>query len=189
MSYYQDAATIVKRLQLEMPIAIKLPDPISGIEFELRRDNIFALLVVDTPNLALDAQSLAAQYGSMARAQRACERASANADISYRKWKAQRSEEFRARNKDRKVTVAEVEEAYRSHPDYETMSSTSVYYDKLAGLFDDLKQAFRIKGEMVKVSANLAGGDLAARYAENTAENAGGLPPMPSFPKPGRRAG
>lgn len=191
MSLYQDAATIVKRLQLEMPVAIVLPDPISGSDFALTRENIFSALVVDAPNLVTDAQSLAANYGAMARAQRACERASANAEIAYRKWKAQRSEEFRKKNADRKITVAEVEESYRAHPDYESVSSTSVYYEKLAGLFDDLKQAFRIKGEMVKVTANLIGGDLAARYTEarveNRSESSGGLPPMPPPPSKPRR--
>jgi hypothetical protein len=184
MNLTQEANVIVKRLQLEMPIEITLPDPISGANFTLSRENILSLLVIDTPNLALDSQSVAAHYATMARAQRACERAAASGEASYRAWKARTAEEFRKANKDRKITVAEVEEYYRGHEDYEKVSSLPNYYEKLAGLFDDLKRAFEIKSRLISSQVHMLGGELAAHRAES---RGGEMPPMPTTPPLPRR--
>lgn len=183
MSHYQSVQQIVHRLRSELPLHITLPDPVSGADFTVVRENLFSDLVIDTPNLLQDAQSCAAQYLLMARCQRACERAAASSESAYVKWKAERSEEFRRRNADRKVTVDEATKYYQTHADYEQMNAAPTYYGKLAGLFEDAKEAFRIKSRLIEMTARYVGGATSTEHAASRVEDAP-MPPMP--PSTGR---
>lgn len=139
---------VVKKFRAEMPVSVTLHDPITGKEYTVQRENMLALLVVDVQSPYADAQTVAMFYAECARAQRACERAAAAAERSFVAWKAHVSGEAR-RKATGKITGAEAEEAYRTHKDYETKASASVYYESLGGLFEDLKQAFSIKARMI----------------------------------------
>jgi len=138
---------VVKALKADMPVRLTIHDPITGAEYSLDRANILQNLVVDVRDPWADAQTVAMHYAECARAQRACERAAAAAEREFVSWKAgiMRS----ARSGDKKVTVSEAEGAYRTHSDYAAKAATQDYFTSLAGLFDDLKQAFSIKARMI----------------------------------------
>lgn len=172
-SVFVDAQTIVDRVRLHMPVNILLRDPISNAEFQVYRENILKSLVVDTPNIVIDAQQLAANYAEMARAQRACERAAALGERAFVAWKAKTAAEARAAAKAEgkaKITGAEAEEAYRTHPDYAEKAGVKEYYETLAGLFEDLKRAFDLKARMIEAQMRYFGGDMRMRRAEDTAD-------------------
>ena len=71
------------------------------------------------------------------------------AEVVYRQWKAQRAIEAREAS-EKKLTGAQVEEAYRTHADYESMASEESRWHALAGLFDDLKWAVRMKSDRIR---------------------------------------
>lgn len=166
-------ADIVRHLRLEMPVVVKIHDPITSKECEINRDNLLGLLVVDAPNLAYDAQWLAALYMEMARARRACERASAVAERAFVKWKAQKAADARAAAaaSGKKITVAEAEEAYRTHAEYEDRAGAQSYYATLASLFEDAMQAFQIKARMVDVVSRTMGGHGSIVRTEDRTED------------------
>lgn len=167
-SVYASMGEIVKRLKLEMPLQVKIHDPITGHEVTLARENLLAMLVIDTPNLIYDSQWLSALYMEMARARRACERASAHADRQFVKWKAEIAAQARAKA-EKKLTGAEAEEAYRTHPEYEDRASVSAYYKTLADLFEDAMTAFQLKGRMIEAQSRILHGDFHARRVEDRA--------------------
>lgn len=139
---------IVKRLKLNLPVHLDgLIDPL-GNEFSVHRENLMALLTTDIDAIAFDSQSISPLYMEMARAQRSCEWGAEQLEVRYARWKAQRAEEFRAtREKEggKRPTVAEVEEFYRTHDDYEEMAMGSRGMRVLADLFADAKSAFLMK--------------------------------------------
>ncbi len=169
---FSTVQAIVDRMRLQMPINVTLIDPVSGAEVTIYRENILAALIVDTHNILIDSQTLAAQYAEMARAQRACERAAAHGERAFVAWKAQTASGARsaAASGGGKLTDKASEEAYRTHKDYEKMSSVETYYSALAGLFEDLKKAFEQKGRMIEAQMRYFGGDLRMRRAEDTTE-------------------
>lgn len=167
-SVFASQAEIVKRLKLEMPVQVKIHDPITGHEVTLARDNLLAMLVIDTPNLVYDSQWLAALYMEMARARRACERAAAHADRQFVKWKAEIASQARAKS-EKKLTSDQAEEAYRTHPDYEERASVGAYYKTLAELFEDAMQAFTLKSRMIEAQSRILNGDFHARRVEDRA--------------------
>jgi hypothetical protein len=171
-SVYASMSEIVKRLKLEMPMQVTIHDPITGHEVALARENILAMLVIDTPNLVYDSQWLAALYMEMARARRASERASAHADRQFVKWKAEVAAKARA-DAGKKITGAEAEEAYRTHPEYEQRASVAAYYKTLADLFEDAMQAFTLKGRMIEAQSRILHGDFHARRVEDRTASGG----------------
>lgn len=141
------AAELVRYLRSSMPLRCTLPDPITGEPFEIDRDDLLAQLVVDTPYLHQEAQLVAAQYALFSRAKRAAELAAERADFQYARWKAQQGAYLRSKGK---ATVAEVEEFYRGHEDYERMSAEGAKLRALAGMLEDVQKAFQIKSNMIK---------------------------------------
>lgn len=140
---------VVKRLRAEMPMKLSLLDPVTGQAFVIDRENLLALLVVDVRDVMSDAQTVAMLYAECARAQRACERAAAAAEREFTSWKSEVAGAARARS-EKKITVAEAEDAYRTHADYASKAGAAAYYVALAGLFDDFKMAFSIKARMIE---------------------------------------
>lgn len=167
-SVYGSMAEIVKRLKLDMPVKVTIHDPITGAEVRLDRDNLLAMLVIDTPNLVYDSQWLSALYMEMARARRACERASAHAERQFVKWKAEIAAQARSKS-EKKLTGAEAEEAYRTHAEYEERASVSAYYKTLADLFEDAMQAFTLKSRMIEAQSRILHGDFHAKRVEDRA--------------------
>jgi hypothetical protein len=167
MSAYARSAEIIRRLKLEMPVEVTLPDVISSKPFSIRRDNVLALLTIDTANLLVEGQSVAAFYVEMGRAQRAAELAAAKAEIIYRKWKADQSSRFRISRSEKKPTKDECEENYRTNPAYEEMASASEKFKALAGLFDDIKRGFDIKGRVVHDQTTMVLGHERATRADD----------------------
>jgi len=168
---YGTMSEIVKSLKLHMPVKVTIHDPITGQEVQLDRENLLAMLVIDTPNIVYDSQWLSALYMEMARARRASERASAHAERQFVKWKAEIASIARAKA-DKKITGAEAEEAYRTHAEYEMRASVSAYYKTLADLFEDAMQAFTLKARMIEAQSRILNGDFHARRVEDhTSEN------------------
>lgn len=163
---YASMAEIVKRLRLDMPVKVKIHDPITGQEVAIDRENLLGMLVIDTPNLVLDSQWLAALYMEMARARRACERASAHAEREFVKWKAEVAAEAR-KSAEKKLTNDQAAEAYRTHPEYEKRAAVGAYYKTLADLFEDAMNAFQLKARMVDAQSRMLAGDFHARRTED----------------------
>lgn len=160
MSAYVRSAEIIRRLKLELPVSVTLIDILTDQPYTVHRDNLLALLTLDTENLLLEGQSHAALYAEMARAQRSAERMSAKCEMEYRRWQAQLSEVLRhdKRYETKKPTKEECESNYRTHADYEKMSMAGKHFAALAGLFEDFKRAFDIKGRAVHDQTELMKG-------------------------------
>lgn len=141
-------ADIIKRLNLYLPIHLEgLIDPL-GNEFSIRRENLMALLTTDIEALPFDSQSIAPLFMEMARAQRSCEWGAEQLRTRYVQWKALKGKELRQAREaadEKKPTVAEVEEYYRTHAEYEEMAMAPASLDTLALLFSDAKDAFLMK--------------------------------------------
>jgi hypothetical protein len=146
MTAYVRSHEIVERLKLAMPAHLTLIDPMSGESFEIHRDNYLSMLVIDSHNLLFEGQPLPALYAEAGRACRAAEYAHDLAEVRYKRWKAQRAAEFRDKRKEGKgPTVAEVEEFYRCHEQYEAMAMDPKRWSAIAGLLEDVRDAFGIK--------------------------------------------
>lgn len=149
MSAYVRSQTIIEKLRLEMPVEVTLPDPVTGQPFTIRRDNVLALLTIDTHNLLVEGQSIPPLYAEAGRAEQAATLAAARAEMSYRRWKAQCAAKIRAERAGGKgPTKDEVEEFYRLQPDYEEMCMASKQFEALAGLFESIRWAFQIKAQV-----------------------------------------
>lgn len=146
MSAYVRAQTIIEKLRLEMPVEVTLPDPWTGRPFTVRRDNILALLAIDTHNLLVEGQSIPPLYAEAGRLEQAATFAAAKAEMEYRRWKAQKAMAFRAASG--KVTKDQVEESYRLDPAYEEMCLAGKRFEALAGLAESIRWAFQIKGQV-----------------------------------------
>lgn len=142
------AREAAERFRAQLPVHLDLVDPATGAPFVFSREDVLRGLIVDRHALDADLQVIGAQFAELARAHRACEYAEARAEVALRSWKAERSNE--SRSKGAKVTVAQTEAEYRTHPDYEEMSTAPARWKALAGLFDDLKTAFRIKADVMR---------------------------------------
>lgn len=143
---------LMDRVRTQMPINLTVPDPFSGQPIQVHREDVMRIMVIDGGNLLADGQVLAAHFVEFARAQRACEYSAEYAERGYKKWRAQRSNELRhsAKTKETKApTVAETEDAYRVHADYERVSSEPARWLMLAGIFEDLKNAMQIKSRVL----------------------------------------
>jgi hypothetical protein len=151
-----------------MPIHLEgLIDPL-GNEFAIDRDNLMALLTTDIDALPFDNQSVSPLYMEMARAQRACEWGGEQLGVRFVRWKAQRAAELRSKREDageKKPTVAEVEEFYRCHDEYEEMAMAPKSLKVLADLFFDAKNAFLMKARSQEQQSRLTQGhEQAMRY-------------------------
>ena len=139
---------IIKRLNLHLPVHLDgLIDPL-GNEFTVHRENLMALLTTDINALPFDSQSIAPLYMEMARAQRSCEWGAEQLAIRFIQWKAFKAKECRdaaIAAADKKPTVAEVEEYYRTDAEYEEMAVAPKSLETLARLFSDAKDAFQMK--------------------------------------------
>ncbi len=180
MGPYLQVAELVRKLKMYLPVTVTLSDPITGAPFVLERDNVLSDLIVDTVNLGAEVQTLSAHFVEFARAQRACEVSAAKAEAAYRRWKSQAMAQYR-KDKiaagEKAPTVAQQEAHYRGLPDYEEMEHEPARLTALAGLFGDIKQAFRIKSDVMRNQIdNLRGYESVARTANRTEE---------SWPKPG----
>lgn len=159
MGVYARSAEIIRRVRLEMPIKLTLRDPISSEEFELDRDNVLSLLVIDSGNLFLEGQTVAALFAEFARAQRACERAAAVADSDFAQWKAHMVRSYKAHCEasGKKGTDKDAEANYRAHEDYRSHAGLGIHYHHLSLLFRDLKEAFSIKAKMIETQSRMIG--------------------------------
>jgi hypothetical protein len=157
-------AEIIRRLNLHMPIHLDgLIDPL-GNEFSIHRENLMALLTTDIDALPFDSQSLAPLFMEVARVQRSCEWAAEQLTIRYVQWKAAKAKECREKA-DKKPTVAEVEEYYRTHEEYEEMASAPKSLEALGRLFADAKEAFAMKARAQEKQFRLvAGHEQALRF-------------------------
>ncbi len=166
MSAYVRSAEIVRRLQLELPIEVELPDPWTGEPFVVKRSNILAMLTIDSHNLVFEAQPIPPLFAEAGRAARAAEYQAELAEIRYRKWKAQKAAECRKNAPEKKTakgakavrqgpTGDEITAFYQLHEDYEEMSGASARYRALAGLFSDIRLAFKLKGELQQTQTYL----------------------------------
>lgn len=144
---YRRAAEIVRRVRLELPVHVVLTDPVNHEHFEINRANVLEALTIDTSVPELEAQTIASLFALFGRAQRAAEYAAALAEAQYIAWKSQIAKEARA---GKKITVAESEEAYRTHPEYVERQTQPDRFRALAGLFEDIKRGFAIKGEQLR---------------------------------------
>lgn len=173
MPAFTRSAQILERLRLEFPMSVTVPDPITGEDFTFTAQNLHRLLVIDAPNMGVDQQSVAALYARMARGQRACEKAAAMSERAYVAWKSSKMQEYRheaAEEGSKKPTVAAQEAYYRSHPDYERISGAQDHWTTLARLFGDLKEAFRIKADVMRSMASNVKGWDSAHVAEDKVE-------------------
>ena len=166
---YASSAEIIRRLKLEMPISVTYVDPFTGGPMTMHRENVLALLVVDTHNLIIEGQACAALYAEMGRFARAATYATAQAETKYRKWKAQMRHECAANTPEKKTAAGkkaakqgptgdEVETYYRMHKDYEEIANAPHKLAAQAGLFEDLRWAFKLKAETHNDQTKLLGG-------------------------------
>jgi hypothetical protein len=154
---YASSATIIRRLKLELPVSVTYEDPFTGEPITCHRDNMLALLVVDTHNLVVEGQTCAALYAEMGRFARAAEYAAGKADTAYVRWKAEKANEARGKSK-AKLTKEQVENFYRTHDEYEQYANEPKKLLAQAGLFEDLRWAFKLKGETHSDQTRLLGG-------------------------------
>lgn len=165
-------ATLVQRLRSSLPIRFTLTDPFTGGQLEIVRDNLLADFIVDTANLAMEAQMVSAFYLEVARLHRAAEYSADIASTEYVQWKSERAKEFRAQapaaaaakpkrgkaaaegapEEEKAVkgpTNAMVEEYYRSHADYKKYSGQEKLLRAWAGLFEDAKKGVEMKSRII----------------------------------------
>lgn len=161
-TYFASVATIKNKLKLSFPLNIKLPDPVTGEDWTITRDDIYSLLLSDPSQLLLEGQTVAALYLEAARMQRACSRAASKADVAYRQWRSQTANAFvaaeKAENDGKKPPDKSIEAHYRAHQHYEHFSSVPDFYKNLANLFGDLKEAFKLKAKMIEFSGHQMAG-------------------------------
>lgn len=146
---------MIERMRASLPLALQLPDPVTGEPFTVNRDNVLALLVVDVDNLVLESQTAAMLFGEMARVHAATKLAKDQADVVFRRWKAAKSAEARrvldngmtaGKNPVKKPpTKEQIEEFYRLAPDYDAEYSKANRAGVIVGLLEDLKEAFKLK--------------------------------------------
>lgn len=194
MALHQKVEKILDNLRLLMPMAAAFEDPLGGPQIVCQHDNLHRLLVVDADRLPIEGQTVANLYAEMARYQRAAEYAADIAEVRYIRWKSGKELEYRAQRaaspepnetppateaegepkaKGKKAapkapprpTVAETEAAYRDHPDYERMSLEPKRLRAIAGVFEDLKWAFKMKSEHIREAGKLLGGYLSTDRA------------------------
>jgi len=174
------SAEIIEKLRLKLPLAVTLHDPLSGGPFTVTRDNVLALLVVDTDNIVLELQTTAVLYGEMARVHAAAKARLDETDLHLRRWKAQRAQELRSAREKQTTTDAkgvekpakpptgdEVKEHYRTHRDYETMYAAQHHAAMLYALSEDLKRAFELKARALR---DLAAIDFGHTRAESNVD-------------------
>lgn len=159
MSMYAKSAEIIRKVRLEFPVQLTVPDPITGREFTIDRDNLLSLLVVDSGNIFIEGQTVAALFAEMARCQRACELACARAEVEFRRWKAAMVKSYRAmaEAEGKRGTDKGSEAYYRSHDDYKQFANLPNYYKTLGYLFMDLKEAFSIKARVLESQSRMMG--------------------------------
>lgn len=138
------STAILDRLRLRMPLVIRLTDPLSGKPFEVQRDNVLALLVVDFSNIVLELQTVAVLYGEMARIAAAAKYAKEQADLRLRVWKAKVIAEAQAKAAKPLADHAK-QDVYRAHVEYGAMYGAVHEAEILVGLAEDMKTAFELK--------------------------------------------
>lgn len=145
MAFTPSSADVLKRLRLNFPINVQIPDPLkAGQQVELSKENLFSMLVIDGRAVDLELQAIPAQFMLAARAHRAAEKAAAACEAQFRAWKSTKMNEYAAL-KQGKSTVSEREDYYRASPDYATWNEQIQHWAFLVGLMDDLKAAFSMK--------------------------------------------
>ena len=157
---YVRSAEIVRRVKLEMPVHITLNDPFNGEPITCSRGNILELLVVESHNLILEGQTVAALFAEMSRFRAAAMLAQAKAEAAFRKWKARMAHELREQSEPKTTkagkpaakqgpTQAEIEEHYRLHPEYDVMHDEPHRLQAIVDIFTDLRRAFDIKDNVI----------------------------------------
>lgn len=153
------------------PVQLTLEDPQTQQPISMSYENLHLLATIDLQSIDLESQIITNMYIEMARMERAAEWECRRAEGRYRRWKAQMAEELRT-DPDRPEkktasgkkaakqgpTSAEIEEYYRSHADYEEYSNAPARWETVAGLFKDLKWAFKMKSEHLLSMAQYVGG-------------------------------
>lgn len=134
-----------------MPVKLDYVDPFTSQPTVLYKEDLIRLLVPNVHDLVSDAQVLPPLYVELSRAQRACEFSAKFAEARYRQWKSDLANKARdaAKKKEEKFTEAMGEEAYRTHKDYAAMSSESSRWELYASLLSDVKEAVKLKGQLL----------------------------------------
>ena len=129
---------------------------------------MLSLLVIDSGNIFLEGQTVAALFAEMARAQRACERMCARAEVEFAAWKAHMVRAFKAQMEasGKKSTDKDAEANYRAHADYKQHAHLATHYKFLGFLFSDIKEAFSIKAKMIAAQSRMMEGHEHATSAE-----------------------
>lgn len=167
----------LRALRLQWGVALSLEDPFTGQLITFAYENLHALLMIDLENVPTEAQLVSNIYAEVGRAKKAAEYAADRAGSRFAQWKADRSEEFRARRekeidaeqkdvdafnakadlkKDhRKVSLkaatgTECEGYYRTHKDYERMSAEESRLRAVAGTLHELQAAFFMKSQHLR---------------------------------------
>lgn len=172
---------ILKQLKLAMPIAITIEDPGTRQPIVVAYENLHSLLVVDLQHIQLERQVVTNLYAEMGRLERACQFEAGRSEGRYRAWKAGMGKECAVNTPEKKTaagklaakqgpTQSEIETYYRTHQDYDLLSSEPERFRALAGFFSDLKWAFKMKSEMIVEQGKTLGGYEATARNEETAE-------------------
>lgn len=140
-----------RRLKLSMPVKLTLPDIVMGGEYTINRADLMNLLLINPESLVMESQALPALFAEMGKMQRCAKTAADKAATAYRQWKQDQSKHFKSLSThEKKPTQAAVEEHYRTLPDYNNMANAESYFLNLSYLFGDLKDAFKIKADLVR---------------------------------------
>lgn len=174
MGHLLRSADIIRQLKLHLPVHVVYPDPFGGTPVECRRDNLLALLVVDSADIITEGQYVAALYGEMGRLANAAAFAAERQEAEYRRWQAIVSNEYRLttfKNAKKNPTVDETKNHYRSLPEYDARKVASVQLRAQAKIFEDLREAFAIKGRIIAEHSRVLRGYEAAARTEVTVDD------------------
>lgn len=150
---YVRSSDIVKRLKLELPLQLTMTDPNTQQPITVDRENIHAMLVLDTSNLVFEGQMIPALYAELGRYQRAAQYEASVAASEFASWKARKVKEYRKKNP--KLAKDKAESEYRTEDDYQQMATAPERWKAIAGLLEDCRDAVRIKSYMASDQAKL----------------------------------
>lgn len=166
-------AEIIRTLKLHMPVHVSYPDPFGGPPVVCQRDDVLRLLVVNSSDIIHEGQYVAALYAEMGRLASAAEFAAEFAEAEYKRWQASVSAAFRAQREKsggKGPTVAEVEDHYRAHAEYEAQKTSPLRFKAQARIFEDLREAFNIKHRIIAEHSRVLRGYEQTLRTENNAD-------------------
>ena len=169
MTVYAELAHLRDQMKHQFPLEISLHDPVTGEPFSVTRADLIGMLLVDSSNLMLEGQMVAAQYMEASRLRRASQLSRFGAERVLRQWKAKTAMDYRE-TAEKKVTVAETEAHYRLLPEYTQLQQAIEYTTTLEGLFEDLQRAINMKSSIIRSQTQLVIGHERVFKAEDEAD-------------------